>query len=244
MTIIGSINEIKRYPVKSMRGESLKEVFVNFSGLTGDRIYAFVNPEKKTNFPWHSAREQHDLLLFQPSFEQAPATDKHYPDRTEFSVTVRTPEGKSYQISDEKFLADLQLRAGCSFQLRFSEKGMHDARPLSLIGLNSIAKLGDEAGLQLDPARFRANFYVTWNKSDPFFEDSLIDRHLKIGEKLEIQIVKKDPRCKIINLDPSTAEHNPAVLINVAKLHKGCIGVYGAVIREGDVKSDDNIVLL
>lgn len=245
MTVIGTIKELKRYPVKSMRGESLAECFVNYSGLTGDRIYALVNPEKKDNFPWHTAREQHELLLYKPRFLAAPATDKQYPDQQDFRVIVETPEGRSFAVDDPKFLSDLEKKAGTQFFLRFSEKGMQDARPLSLISYDSIEALGNEAGIAaLDPDRFRANFYVKWNERRAFFEDTLVDRHLRIGGKLEIRIVKKDPRCKIINLDPKTAELNPAVLLNVAKHHKGCIGVYAAVIREGEVRAGDDIALI
>ena len=127
MAIIGTIGAVMRYPVKSMRGEKLSEVFVNFSGLTGDRVYAFVNPEKKDNFPWHSARQQHDLLLYQANFINPLSTDKQYPNEKEFNVKVTTPEGEVHAITDEQFLKNLQKKAGASFDLRFSEKGMQDA---------------------------------------------------------------------------------------------------------------------
>lgn len=237
-----------RYPVKSMRGEKLSEVLVNFSGLTGDRVYAFVNPEKKDNFPWHSARQQHDLLLYQANFIQQISIDKQYPDLNELSVKVTTPEGDVYAITDQQFLNDLQKKASATFDLRFSEKGMQDARPVSLISYASVDALSNAVGTSLDPLRFRANFYVKWDDSlkeaHAFFEDTLVNRHLKIGAKLEVRIVKKDPRCKIINLEPKTAELNPQVLLSVAKNFRGCIGVYAAVIREGDVRDGDDIELI
>ena len=43
MARIGTIKELWRYPVKSMRGEQLDSVFVGFSGLMGDRFYSIVN---------------------------------------------------------------------------------------------------------------------------------------------------------------------------------------------------------
>lgn len=244
MTLIGHITEIKRYPVKSMRGEDLKEIFVNYSGLTGDRIYAFINPEKKDNFPWHSARQQHELILYTPHFRHAPSTTKQYPEQHEFDVLVQTPEGTTYAIDDPKFISSLEQKAETKFYLRFSEKGMQDARPISLISHDSIEALAQDVGFTLDPARFRANFYIRWKDQNPFFEDTLVNRHILIGDKLELRIVKKDPRCKVINLDPATAEHRPEVLRSVARLRRGCIGVYGAVIREGDVKTNDPITLI
>jgi uncharacterized protein YcbX len=36
MTIIGRVDSVWRYPVKSMRGEALPEIFTGFSGVYGD----------------------------------------------------------------------------------------------------------------------------------------------------------------------------------------------------------------
>ena len=41
MSTIGTVAGVWRYPVKSMRGEELTEAFVGFSGLYGDRLFAF-----------------------------------------------------------------------------------------------------------------------------------------------------------------------------------------------------------
>jgi uncharacterized protein YcbX len=39
MNIVGHLDSLWRYPVKSMCGEELKESFVGFSGIYGDRLY-------------------------------------------------------------------------------------------------------------------------------------------------------------------------------------------------------------
>lgn len=40
-----------------------------------------------------------------------------------------------------------------------------------------------------------------------------------------ISILERDPRCKMITIDPETAEANPEVLREVARSHDGKIGV-------------------
>ena len=40
MAIIGKVESLWRYPVKSMRGEELSEAFVGFAGDYGDRLFA------------------------------------------------------------------------------------------------------------------------------------------------------------------------------------------------------------
>jgi len=41
MSNIGKVESLWRYPIKSMRGQELDEAFVGFSGIYGDRIFAF-----------------------------------------------------------------------------------------------------------------------------------------------------------------------------------------------------------
>ncbi len=41
MSTIGTVDGLWRYPVKSMRGEALAEAYVSFSGIYGDRLFAF-----------------------------------------------------------------------------------------------------------------------------------------------------------------------------------------------------------
>ena len=38
MSVVGKVDSLWRYPVKSMRGEELEEAFVGFSGVYGDRL--------------------------------------------------------------------------------------------------------------------------------------------------------------------------------------------------------------
>ena len=52
------------------------------------------------------------------------------------------------------------------------------------------------------------------------------------------------PCCKMITLDPDTAEANPEILRRVARGHDGKAGVYGAVLVEGMVHQGDEIALL
>ncbi len=247
MKTIGRVEILRRYPVKSMSGEDLDEVYVAFSGVAGDRVFAFVDDEKTAagdNFPWHSAREQREMLLYKPRFRAPLPPKTRYPDISRFTVDVVTPSGATLAVDDPRLLAEMRAKNGGGVTLRFSEKGMQDARPLSLFSLDTLADLTSEAGVAIDHRQFRANFYVRWPDKPAYFEDELVGRRLKMGDTLEVMVVKKDPRCVIINMNPDTAEVQPKVLLTVAKGHKGCIGVYLAVFREGLVKNGAEIALL
>jgi uncharacterized protein YcbX len=59
-----------------------------------------------------------------------------------------------------------------------------------------------------------------------------------------VSIVARDPRCKIITLDPDTGEASPELLRVVVRNHPSNAGVYGAVLAEGTVRPGDPIELL
>ena len=67
---------------------------------------------------------------------------------------------------------------------------------------------------------------------------------LRIGSKVTIAVLERDPRCKMITLDPDTAEPNRAILRQVSRAHDGMAGVYGAVLVEGMVHRGDEVELL
>ena len=98
--------------------------------------------------------------------------------------------------------------------------------------------------MNIDKRRFRANFYVEWdNQDDPFYENSLVGKTLKIGEWLELMIVERDPRCSMITLDPDSAEPTPKILQHLARKHEGDAGVFGAGLQRGGVNKGDPILL-
>lgn len=241
MEKLGTLEILRRYPFKSMAGEDLKEVFVTYAGLAGDRAYAFVDRNNHTNFPWMTGRQAHEMILLRPRyFETCPASEEH-PSRNAFRAEVATPEGERWNVDDPRFTEFFEKRFGRQLELRYSERAMQDACPVSLVGLATIEALGRETDMELDHRRFRANFYAAWENQRPYFEDEFEGKKLQIGEKLTVMIVKKDTRCVMITLDPASAEASPQILETVTKNHGRCFGVYGSVVREGVVRAGDPI---
>ena len=98
--------------------------------------------------------------------------------------------------------------------------------------------------MSLDRRRFRANLYADWSDGQAYRENELVGRTLQIGERLRIAVLERDPRCKMITLDPDTAAMEPAILRHVTKAHEGFAGVYAAVLVEGVVEKGDPIFLV
>jgi len=77
-----------------------------------------------------------------------------------------------------------------------------------------------------------------------FGENELVGRSLKIGPKVIVRVLVRDPRCAIITLDPDTSERTPAILKKIAQAHEGTAGVYGAIIVEGMLHKGDSVEVL
>ena len=258
MTRIGTLESVWRYPVKSMRGEPVDGVFVAYTGVMGNRLYAFAAADAPPEFPWHTSREQEELVLYQARYRNRAATlrppaleaalagalNPPYPAADTFGLAVETPSGDIFDVRDPALLAHLRERSGAALALRFTEKNLVDCRPLSLFSRQTLAQLEQETGFKLDARRFRANFYLDWHAAAGFYENELVGRRLRIGERLEIMLRELDPRCKTITVDPETAQTEPRILKHIARRHGGCAGVYAAVLTEGTVGAGDAILLL
>ncbi len=262
MTTVGTVDGIWRYPVKSMRGEELGEAFVGFSGVYGDRLYAFKSSACENGFPYLTGREQAQMLLFRPVFREptlasrleylaeaereAPGLNPCFDNPDNLALEIETPSGEILSIDDPALARLLRqgLSDGHDLTLLRSDRALTDCRPVSLISTQTVQQLGDEIGEPLDSRRFRANFYLNLESGNGFGEDDFVGRTLGVGPKVQISILERDPRCKMITLDPDTAEMNPKVLRKVGRGHGGRAGVYGAVLLVGMVHRGDTIELL
>ena len=65
MQRVGVIRMVARYPVKSMRGEAYASLPLTLQGFEEDRRFAFVQAESRSDFPWLTARQMPELLLWQ-----------------------------------------------------------------------------------------------------------------------------------------------------------------------------------
>jgi MOSC domain-containing protein len=260
MNIIGKVDSLWRYPVKSMRGQELDEAFAGFSGVYGDRLFAFRSSAGPTGFPYLTAREQRRLLQYRPRFRypdkaarpinlteaESMGANPLSADLSELMVDVETPDGKMLAIDDPALMDLLRADIDKKHQLRLmrSQRAMTDCRPVSIFSLQSARQLADETGTQVDKRRFRANVYVDLASAGGFGENQFVGRSLRIGPKVVVSVLERDSRCMMITLDPDTGEKEPAILKKVAQAHHGMAGVYGAVMVEGMVHKGDPVELL
>ena len=68
MSVVGTIESLWRYPVKSMRGEELDEIFAGFAGVYGDRLFAFESSANRKGFPFFTGRDQRQIIRYRAQF--------------------------------------------------------------------------------------------------------------------------------------------------------------------------------
>ena len=260
MSVIGKVDSLWRYPVKSMRGEELDEAFAGFSGIYGDRLFAFRSSASPKGFPYFTAREQRKLLQYRPRFRypdkaarpvnlseaESMGANPVSADPSELMIDVKTPDGRTLGIDDPALMAMVRADIDEKHQLTLmrSERAMTDCRPFSMFSLQSAKQLAEETGTPMDKRRFRANVYVDLTSAQGFAENDFVGRSLRVGPKVVVTILERDPRCMMITLDPDTGEKTPAILKKVAQAHEGMAGIYGAVIVEGMLHKGDSVELL
>ena len=260
MGLIGKVDSLWRYPVKSMRGEELEEMFAGYAGVYGDRVFAFTSSLSPKGFPFFTGRDQRQMIRYRARFRnpekaarpinlaeaESSGANPISANASELMIEVETPDGKTIAIDDPALIDNLRANIDGKHELKLlrSDKAMTDCRPLSIFALQSAKKLGEETGTNVDKRRFRANVYVDLTNAAGFAEDQFVGKTLRIGSKVVVSVLERDPRCMMITLDPDTAEKTPAILKQVAQAHEGMAGVYGAVLMEGMIRKGDSVELI
>jgi uncharacterized protein len=260
MNVVGKVESLWRYPVKSMRGEELDEMFAGYAGVYGDRVFAFTSSLSPKGFPFFTGRDQRQMIRYRARFRnpekaarpinlaeaESSGANPISANASELMIEVETPDGKTIAIDEPALIDNLRANIDRKHELKLlrSDKALTDCRPLSIFAVQSAKKLGEETGVKVDKRRFRANVYVDLTNADGFAENEFVGKSLRIGSKVVVSILERDPRCMMITLDPDTAEKTPAILKQVAQAHEGMAGVYGAVLMEGMIRKGDPVELI
>src|SRR5437773_9411124 len=108
MSVVGTVESLWRYPVKSMRGEESDELFAGYAGVYGDRLFAFESSTSSRGFPFFTGRDQRQMIRYRARFRNpkkaarpvnldeaeklSPNLNPISPDASESMVDVETPD--------------------------------------------------------------------------------------------------------------------------------------------------------
>jgi uncharacterized protein YcbX len=236
---LGEIAAIYRYPVKSMRGESVDTAVLGWHGLAGDRRVAFRKLDDRGGFPWLTAGRLPELLHFSP-LRQDGADDQAMPTH------VRTPEGQLLPAFGEALAADVARRYGAPVEMMQLRHGIFDDACVSVIALDTVREIGRLAGAGADVRRFRPNIVIRCARGVPFEEDDWVGGVIAFGDAADaaaVTVTTRDVRCAMVNIDPDGGPPDPAVLKAVVRANANNAGVYGTVTRVGRVTVGQPILL-
>ena len=236
---LGRISAIFRYPVKSMAGELLDAARLGWHGIEGDRRFAFRRLTDKSGFPWLSASKLPQLLLYKP-FGLDGNTAERLPTH------VHTPDGKEYELRSDELRRDISNRFGGDVEMMNYKHGVFDEACISVISLGTVRSIERESGREIDLRRFRPNVVIETGREEPFQEDRWVGQTLMFGEAnggAAVAVTMRDERCVMVNFDPDTAERDSTVMKTVVRMNGNYAGVYGAVVRAGELRIGQVVTL-
>ncbi|MGH7880727.1 MAG: MOSC N-terminal beta barrel domain-containing protein, partial [Candidatus Binataceae bacterium] len=112
---IGAVQEVFRYPVKSMLGERLAEFEVGINGIVGDRAWGL----RETNGRIASAKKWPGLLDFRAAYDSPPQPERLAP------VRITTPDGRGLHAEDTDASAIISAVIGRAIQLERARPDEH-----------------------------------------------------------------------------------------------------------------------
>lgn len=211
------VAELWRYPVKSLRGESLAEAQLTALGIAGDRLVHAVRPGGRV----YTARTHKRMLALQGGLDPggAPTIDGVRWDAPEALQAIRAATDQG---------AELAYYDGDGPQ-RF------DVLPIS------VATDGGVAAVGVDRRRFRANVYL--DGVEGLAERGWPGRALRLGEAV-VGVRQVRGRCVMTTYDPDTLEQDIGVLQKIYFELDGRTALDCYVLEPGRVRVGDAAELL
>lgn len=234
MIEIGRVESLHRYPVKSMRGEALPEIKLHWTGLDGDRQYAFSFQGNRTRFPWVTGRNFSELVLWTARYAE--------PHATRTSPVRVTIDGEEHDFWSPVVSARIAEAVGGPVTPIQIGRGCFDSGPVSVIGRATMSALANVHGSTLEIGRFRPNIVIDSASERDWLDGMLVFGDSDDGPRLRVD--RPIERCAMITIDPTNAARDPSVLRTVAQRFSNEIGAYCAPARTGVVRVGDRVRLV
>ena len=208
------VEQLWRYPVKTLAGERLETAELTANGIPGDRIVHVRGPEGV-----RTSRRQHHLLGLHATLDPTgrPLVDGHAWDSPEALALVRAAAGD-----------DAELAA-------FDGLARFDILPLLVATDGAVAEFGR------DVRRLRPNIVI--GGVEGLAERQWEGAELHIGEAV-IWLDSLRARCPMTTVDPDTLERDPEVLKDIGRRFRGRIALNADVLQPGTVSVGDAVELV
>ena len=246
------LDAIYRYPVKGLSGQRLSTAWLDVGkGLKGDRAYAIsrgaltFNPQAPTHvkknklFTLMTHAELAALrCLFDDASEQITIILN---GREVFSAALKQMQGV---IAFAKFLQHYLGESTDDTVSVLSAPGhmFSDVKEdcISIVNMSSIQAVATCLNRELDPLRFRANFYL--EALEPWAERSWQQGDKLIIGECVLSVMRPITRCAATNVNLKTAQRDARIPQTLIKqFGANTMGVYAEVIVGGNINTKDNV---
>jgi uncharacterized protein len=235
------VQQVWRYPVKSLGGERVAASLVNDRGLLGDRLWAVRDEDGKLGSGKDSRRfrRMEGLLGVSARYDAEPRTSQIEPP------VVIGPDGGGYPVGSgaaDELLRGVTGRDGVKV-CRESDVSHFDEVAISLIGTATLDWLqGELPYVEIDPRRFRVNLVI--GTSEPFIEETWLGRDLTIGSGEDAVHVAFDrvlQRCVMVGMAQPGLTESGEVLRRLGRrpAHPVCLALGGIITRPGVIRAGD-----
>jgi uncharacterized protein len=268
-TLVGKVDSLWRYPVKSMLGEQLKAVDVTPKGLLGDRSYAVWDRQTQRIASAKNPKKWAKLLEFQAKFLESPQTKESIPP-----VTFAMPDGSAAMSNNRNIDAILSQALGREVQLLaavpetpsldqywpdlegaanrdtitqlFMPSGtFFDSCSIHAITTSTLAQLQHlyPEG-QFEPCRFRPNILIEPKSTETtFVENNWVGSKMVIGDEVCLSIDTACPRCVVTTVAQSDLPADLNILRTTTQHNNSIAGIRTSVLQSGMIRCGDLIWL-
>jgi uncharacterized protein YcbX len=221
------VDQLWRYPVKSVGGEPLTAATIGVLGVEGDRVVAV-----------HDERDEVTWAGAVPALMRVRA------------VTVGAGVAELILPDGGRFRSDAPdagSRLSAAVDAKVSLAGHRPDQPgaalhvLTTASLRSLASALPESAI--DATRFRPNLVLDGVFGTAYPESGWVGRRMAIGA-LRLRFTGACDRCVMITKETTTVPHDRAVLRQVARELGNAFGLYAAVEASGQVRVGDEAAWL
>ncbi|WP_371518347.1 MOSC domain-containing protein [Kitasatospora sp. NBC_01300] len=232
--IIGVIERLWRYPVKSTGGERLDSVEVDERGLAGDRLYAVRDADGKLGSGKNTRRfRRMDGLL------RLSARLGHRIDGPELFDPLGRP------VTDPATFLRAYLQREDVELAREDAVSHFDQLPVSVLTTATLDWAREAAPFTVvDERRFRPNILLrTPPGTPPFIEDGWFGREGHGGTGARLAFVRSSERCAMTGAPQPGLPHAPEILKAIVHAHDGRLDALAEVAAPGRLSVGDELAL-
>lgn len=227
------VEQIWRYPVKSLGGERIESTHVGGHGVHGDRVWAIQDAAGKLGSGKNSRRFARIFGLL--------GLTARYEDLAEPPI-VTGRDGTDFPVATGAADEFLRSLAGKRVWVRRDTGIAHfDGVPFTLVGSATLNWLAEQLpNVQVEVRRLRPNVVV--RTSEPFEEEAWLGKPVQLGTAEAVFEVIL-PRCVMVGMAQPGLARSSAVLKRIAARTDNPLGmaVGGQVTRPGTISVGDPV---